>query len=193
MRFLAICVMSLAVACGSGSSSTKKDTTEPNNTAVDPAVKQAATCKALCATMGRCANDDDWDNSACAAACAKKPLAVKHLVAYDSCAATTECSGLRPCIGKVKLSIRQDKTCNKVCDRNNECVAESAKKNMSAAKAAEHTKDKIMRKNRSECMFECMSSPKTPGQIKGSDVCLAKTSCDEYTKCATGGSDSDDD
>ncbi len=193
MRFLSACVAMFAIACSGGSSSSNRDTTEPTpGPTMTRAEKQGATCKALCATMGRCSNADDWDASACQAACTKKPLPVKHLVAYDGCAANTECSALGPCMKTVKVAIRQDKTCNAVCDRNNTCAIESAKKNLSPEKAKQHTEEKILSRNRTECMAECMDKPKTAGQIKGADVCLAKTSCDEYTTCATGGSADDD-
>lgn len=185
MRSVATCVLVVLLGCGGGGSSGQGDGTRPKQDPTPnqpPAANQAATCKALCGAMGRCAGGGDFDTARCAEACGKTKLADKYITAYDACA-KRECSELSACMTKVKLGIRQEKTCNLVCDRNNTCAVQSAKKNMTPEKAAKVTEERVLRRNRTECMVECMDKPMTAGQIKGADMCLAKSGCDDYVAC----------
>lgn len=183
MRSVATCLVLILVGCGGGKSG-QGDSTAPEPTPhTSPAEMQARTCKGLCTAIGRCSSDGSFDASSCETACNKKPLAEKYLTAYDGCASNKQCSALPACMTKVRLSIRQEKTCNKVCDRDNVCVVQDAKKNLPPDKLAKVTEQRVLDRNRTECMVECMKKPQTAGQIKYADICLSKSSCAEYTKC----------
>lgn len=183
MKLLAAICLGLVAACSGGSSTSS----QPKKPDVDPAVameqKRAATCKALCATMGKCGGDADFDASACATACGQAQLSLAHLESYDTCAAATDCKAATKCIAKVRLDIRQETTCKKVCERSTTCSVEDARKNLPPEKFEAVRKQQYTSENTRQCVAECAGTALSFRQIRHFDSCLAKPSCAEYTPC----------